>query len=45
MGISHPAKNSNKLGQVWQNIVVKSDFHGQKENDRIIQIQEALWRN
>ena len=32
MGISHPAKNANKLGQVWQNIVVKSDIHGQKEN-------------
>ena len=30
--ISHPAKNANKLGQVWQNIVVKSDIHGQKEN-------------
>ena len=33
MGISHPAKNANKPGQVWQNIVVKRDFHGQKEND------------
>ena len=37
MGISHPAKNANKLGQVWQNIMVrcmvKSDIHGQKEND------------
>ena len=32
MGISHPTKNANKLGQVWQNIVVKSDIHGQKEN-------------
>ena len=32
MGISHPAKNANNLGQVWQNIVVKSDIHGQKKN-------------
>ena len=32
MGINHPAKNANKLGPAWQNIAVKSDIHGQKEN-------------
>ena len=32
MRINHPAKNANELGQVWQDIAVKSDIHGQKEN-------------
>ena len=32
MRINHPAKNANELGPAWQNIAVKSDIHGQKEN-------------
>ena len=32
MRINHSAKNANELGPAWQNIVVKSDIHRQKEN-------------
>ena len=32
MRINHPAKNTNELGPVSQNIAGKSDIHGQKEN-------------
>ena len=32
MRINHPAKNASELGPAWQNIAVKSDSHGQKEN-------------
>ena len=32
MRINHPAKNASELGPAWQNIAVKSDIHGQKEN-------------
>ena len=34
MRINHPAKNANELGPAWQNIAVKSDIHGQKENGK-----------
>ena len=32
MRINHPAKNTNEMGPAWQNIAVKSDIRGQKEN-------------
>ena len=32
MRINHPAKNTNEMGPAWQNIAVKSDVCGQKEN-------------